>query len=179
MSPSSKISQRNPTISELPEFIFDRVFDAPRDLVWKAWTDPELLHKWYGPGADTIIHKFDLEPGGEWLNEMKWGDNSMYQKVVFQTVTPTTEMVWHHYSSTDSNWVSSPNPQMPDWPALLLTTVTFETVGDKTNVRLSQIPHDASDAELACFAKVMGNMSKGWGAGYEILDKVLADLRVA
>ncbi len=38
-------------MSGLPEFVLDRVFDAPRELVWRAWTDPELLHRWYGPGV--------------------------------------------------------------------------------------------------------------------------------
>ncbi len=47
-------------MSESPEFILDRVFNAPRELVWQAWTDPELLHHWYGPGVETVIHKFDL-----------------------------------------------------------------------------------------------------------------------
>ena len=36
-------------MSDLPEFVTDREFDAPRDLVWRAWTDPELLARWYGP----------------------------------------------------------------------------------------------------------------------------------
>ncbi len=71
-------------MSELPEYILDRIFDAPRELVWRAWTDPELLHRWYGPGVETIIHEFDLKPGGSWLNEMKWGGNSDFSKMVFR-----------------------------------------------------------------------------------------------
>ena len=69
-------------MSELPEYVIDRVFDAPREMVWRAWTDPELLPRWYGPGAETTIHKFDLQPGGMWLGEMKWGGNSDFSKVV-------------------------------------------------------------------------------------------------
>ena len=38
-------------MSDLPEYILDRVFDAPREMVWRAWTDPEFLPRWYGPGA--------------------------------------------------------------------------------------------------------------------------------
>ena len=152
-------------MSELPEYVLDRVFDAPREMVWRAWTDPELLHRWYGPGAETIIHKFDLKPGGMWLNEMKWGDNSNFQKVVFQEVTQPEKMAWHHYSSTDSDWNSTPNPMMADWPRLLLTTVTFEDKGEKTNVRLTQIPLEGTDAEIACFAGAMAGMDKGWGSG--------------
>ena len=56
-------------MSELPEYVLERIFDAPRELVWRAWTDPELLQHWYGPGVETIIHEFDLKPGGAWLNE--------------------------------------------------------------------------------------------------------------
>jgi len=56
-------------------------------MVWRAWTDPDLLNRWYGPGAETIIHKFDLQPGGLWLNEMKYGGNSMFQKVIFRKLS--------------------------------------------------------------------------------------------
>ena len=66
-------SEGKQAMSELPEFVLDREFDAPRDMVWRAWTEPELLSRWYGPNIETIIHKFELEPGGVWLNEMKNG----------------------------------------------------------------------------------------------------------
>lgn len=164
-------------MSETPEYVLERIFNAPRGLVWQAWTDPELLHRWYGPGAETTIHKFDLKPGGLWLNEMKWGDKSNFQKVVFQEVTPPEKMVWHHYSSTDLNWNSTPNPMMPDWPRLLLTTVIFKDRGKKTNVRLTQAPIDATEAEIACFAAAMTGMDKGWGGGYAIMDEILTELQ--
>ena len=66
---------------------------------------------------------------------------------------------------------------MADWPRLLLTTVIFADMGEKTKVRLSQLPMEATDAELACFAKVMANMDKGWGSGYAIMDELLAELQ--
>ena len=166
-------------MSELPEYLIDRTFDAPRELVWRAWTDPDVLQRWYGPGVETIIHKFDLQPGGSWLNEMKMGGNSNFQKVVFQEVTQPEILVWHHYSSTDAEWNSTTNPMMADWPRLLLTTVTFEDVGDKTNVRLTQVPMEATDAEIACFAQAMSGMDNGWGSGYAILDKLLVELQAA
>ena len=99
-------------MSELPEYISDRIFDAPRELVWRAWTDPELLHRWYGPGIETIIHKFDLKPGGSWLNEMKWGGNSDFSKMVFQEATQLQRLVWHH-SSSDSDWNIKADPLGP------------------------------------------------------------------
>ena len=173
-------------MSELPEYILDRVFAAPREMVWRAWTDPELLARWYGPGAETIIHEFELKPGGAWLNEMKWGDKSIFQKVVFQEVTRPEKLVWHHYSSTDSDWNTTANPMMADWPRVILTTVTFADEGDKTadegdktKVRLVWLPFEASDAEIACFAGAVANMGKGWESGYAIMDELFAELLAA
>ena len=63
-------------MSELPEYLIDRVFEAPRELVWRAWTDPDILHRWYGPGVQTTIHQFDLKPGGTWLHT--WESLQLY-----------------------------------------------------------------------------------------------------
>ena len=163
-------------MSDLPEYILDRVFDAPREMVWRAWTDPDLLSRWYGPGVETIIHQFILKPGGSWLNEMKWGDKSDRSKMVFQEIVPQEKLIWHH-SSTDANWNTITSPMMADWPRMLLTTVIFENMGDKTNVRLSQLPVDATDAEIACFAATMAGMDKGWGSGYAVMDELFAELQ--
>lgn len=163
-------------MSDLPEYVLDRVFNAPRHMVWRAWTHPELLSRWYGPGVETIIHEYDLKPGGVWRNEMKWGEKSDLSKMLFQEVTPPEKLVWHH-CSTDAEWNVVSNPMMPDWPRVLLTTVTFEENGAKTNVRLSQVPLDATEAEIACFADAMSGMDNGWGSGYKILDEMFAEMQ--
>ena len=46
-------------MTDLPTCVLDREFTARRELVWRAWTDPELLPRWYGPGAKTIVHRLD------------------------------------------------------------------------------------------------------------------------
>lgn len=163
-------------MSDLPEYQLDRLFNAPRDLVWQAWTDPELLARWYGPNIETVIHEFDLRPGGLWLNEMKWGDKSNFQKVEFLQVDEPDRMVWNHCSA-DADWNIAASPMMPDWPRILLTTVDFSDAGDQTKVRLHQVPVDATEAEIACFARMKDGMSKGWGSGYEIIDTILAELQ--
>jgi hypothetical protein len=60
---------------------------------------------------------------------------------------------------------------------VLLTTVTFDEDGARTRMRLTWTPHEASDAELACFAAAIDGMGKGWNAGMELLAKVLAELQ--
>lgn len=164
-------------MNDLPEYVLDRAFDAPRDMVWKAWTTPELLARWYGPGIETKIHKFDFKPGGLWLNEMIWGGNSNYSKMAFRDINPVENMTWDHHSCTDENWNDIANPMMKDWPRLLDTAVVFSEDGAKTNVRLTQIPMQATDAELACFTEAMSNMDNGWGGGYKIIDEILAELQ--
>ncbi len=165
-------------MSEVPEYVVERMFDAPRGMVWRAWTDPELLARWYGPGVDTIIHKFDLKPGGVWLNEMKWGDKSDLSKAVFQEIVPEEKIVWHQ-SSTDADWNIISNPMMADWPRVMLTVVTFEDADTRTRVRLTWTPLQASEAEMACFANVMGNMGKGWESGFAVMDEMFAEMQAA
>lgn len=158
------------------EYVIERSFNAPIGLVWQAWTDPDLLSRWYGPGVETVIHGFDLRPGGEWRNEMKWGDTSNFQKMIFQEVQPTRRMVWHHCTA-DANWNVASNAMMPDWPRILLTTVTFEERDGVTEVRLAQAPLEATAAEIECFASTMSNMGSGWASGFAIIDEVLEELR--
>ncbi|WP_299861593.1 SRPBCC domain-containing protein [uncultured Hoeflea sp.] len=162
-------------MADLPVYTIDRIFNAPRAVVWRAWTDPQLLAQWYGPGVDTIIHRFDLRPGGEWRNEMRWGDKSDLSKMVFEEVTPPEKLVWRH-SSVDAEWNVASNPMMPDWPRTLLATVTFKELEARTGVRLTMTPIDASDAEIACFANAMAGMDKGWGSGFTVLEELLATL---
>jgi uncharacterized protein YndB with AHSA1/START domain len=51
--------------SDESEFVFTRAFDAPRELVFKAWTEPERLAQWWGPkGSTIVVKKMDLRPGG-------------------------------------------------------------------------------------------------------------------
>lgn len=159
-------------MTELPIYMYRREFDAPLARVWKTWTDPVLLAQWYGPGVETIIHAYDLRPGGHWLNEMKWSGNSHYSRMDFVEVQNHDKLVWNH-SSTNSEWVIAANEMMPDWPKTLLTTVTFSDKGATSSIKLEQVPVDASEAEIACFAKMMGGMDNGWGKGFDLFADIL------
>ncbi|MBT3941115.1 MAG: SRPBCC domain-containing protein [Chloroflexi bacterium] len=163
-------------MSEKPEFVMEREFDAPRELVWRAWTEPEFLARWYGPNVETVIHEFDLKPGGQWLHEMKMGENSHFVKIEFQEIQPPERISWLE-SGVDSNWNNAPNPMMPDWPGTLSTTVTFEDAGEKTNMRFVWAPHEATDAQVAAFVGAKDNLGGGWGSGFGIMDEILAELQ--
>ncbi len=163
-------------MSDLPVYVLEREFDAPRTLVWRTWTEADLLAHWYGPGVETVIHELDVKPGGQWLNEMKMGERSGYQKSVYTEVSAPERLVML-MSTTDADWAPTPNPMMPDWPATLLTVVTFEDSGGTTKMRLEWSPHEATEAEIACFAAAVENLGKGWGAGMKMLEALLLDLQ--
>ncbi len=163
-------------MTDLPTYVLQRTFDAPRDLVWKAWTEPELLRRWYGPNVETTIHRLDLKPGGLWLLEMNWGGNANYQRAEYTEVAPPERLVWLH-SSADADWNVIPSPMKPGWPRALLTTVTFEEQEGQTTVRLTWVPHEASDAEIATFAGAIAGLDRGWGAGMELLAEILVELQ--
>lgn len=163
-------------MSELPTYVLERVFNAPRALVWRTWTEPDLITRWYGPNVETIVHKLDVKPGGLWLGEMKWGGNSNYQRVEYTEVNAPERLVWLH-SMSDADWNVVPNPMMADWPLVLLTTVTFDEEGEKTRLKLTWVPHEASEAEIACFAAAIEGMDKGWATGMDLLAELLEELQ--
>ena len=163
-------------MSDLPTYVLERTFDAPRELVWKNWTDPALVSRWYGPNVETIIHRLDLRPGGLWLVEMRRGDKSSYQRIEYVEVWSPERLVWLH-SNADADWNVTSSPMMKDWPRTLLTTVTLEQAGDQTRLRLTWVPHQASAAEVGCFRAAIGGMNKGWAAGMELLRALLGELQ--
>lgn len=165
-------------MTDVPSYTLEREFAAPRDLVWRSWTDAALIARWYGPNVDTVIHRLDVEPGGLWLSEMRWGGESHYQRAEYTEVSEPHRLVCL-MSNCDGDWNVAPNPMMADWPRTLLTEVEFDDLGDRTRMRLTWTPHAASEAEIACFAAAVDGMGRGWGAGMEKLAELLAELQRA
>ncbi len=80
------------------EIIISRVYDAPRELVWQAMTDPERVVKWWGPiGFTTTIEEMDLRPGGVWKHVMHGPDGTDYpNKSVFKEVVKPERISYSH-----------------------------------------------------------------------------------
>lgn len=162
-------------MTQLPTYTLERFFNAPPRLVWRTWTEPDLLARWYGPGVETTIHRLEVKPGGLWLNEMCWGGNSFYQRMEFTEVEPPARLVCL-MANSDADWNIIANPRMPNWPRVLVTTVVFEAQGDQTKMTLTWVPHEATDAEIECFANAISTLDQGWGAGMDLLGQLLEEL---
>jgi uncharacterized protein YndB with AHSA1/START domain len=99
-----------------------REFDAPRELVFAAWTDPKHLSQWWGPnGFTTTTSSFDFRPGGIWRFVMHGPDGRDYQnRVTFDEIVPPERIVYRHGGGEDVE------------PVQFQQTVIFEALGDGT-----------------------------------------------
>lgn len=82
------------------DIVTTRVFNAPRELVFQAWTDPDQLVQWWGPkGFTNTFHEFDMRPGGIWRFVMHGPNGVDYQnKSVFVEVVNPERIVFDHVS---------------------------------------------------------------------------------
>ncbi|MEA2988570.1 MAG: hypothetical protein QOG83_1281 [Alphaproteobacteria bacterium] len=161
-----------------PDFVVTRVFDAPRDLVWKAFTDPERMKEWWGPkGFSVITSKMDLRPGGTYHYGMKAPDGAaIWGKFIFREIVAPERMVFIN-SFSDEAGGQTRHPMAPTWPLELLSTFTFEDVGGKTKVTIRWAPHNASEEERKTFDAGHDSMRQGWGGTMEQLQTYLAKVQ--
>lgn len=98
-----------------------RVFDAPRDLVFAAFTDPAHLAQWWGPDGFTLTtHSFDFRIGGIWRFVMHGPDGRDYQnQVTYDEIVPPERIAYHHGGGDDVE------------PVKFTTTVTFEDLDNR------------------------------------------------
>ncbi len=122
------------------DLVITRVFDAPRDLVWNAWTDPESLKRWWGPkGFTTPYAKIDLRVGGKYLNCMRSPEGKDYWSTgVYREIVPMERIVCtDSFADEEGNVVPATHYGMgPDLPIEMLVTVTLEDQGGKTKLTL-------------------------------------------
>jgi uncharacterized protein YndB with AHSA1/START domain len=158
------------------DFVICRVFDAPRELVWQAFADPERMKHWFGPKGSTIVSsKMDLRVGGTYHGAMRNPDGQiMWAKFVYREVAPPERLSWVHSFSDETGGLTR-HPLSATWPLELLTTVTFEEApGGKTKLTLRWAPINATEEERKTFAVAHDSMQGGWTGTFERLADYLA-----
>jgi uncharacterized protein YndB with AHSA1/START domain len=111
------------------EIVLTRVFDAPRELVFEAWTNPKHVAQWWGPnGFTTTIHEMDVRPGGIWRLVMHGPDGFDYRnKIVFLDVVKPERLIYKH------------SPEKGSEPVNFEVTVTFAAHGGKTHLTMRML----------------------------------------
>jgi uncharacterized protein YndB with AHSA1/START domain len=157
------------------QFVISREFDAPRDLVFKAWTEPERLAQWWGPkGFEVIEAKLDLRPGGVFHYGMRSPNGDvMWGKFVYHEVVPPERLVFINSFSDESGGLTR-HPMAPTWPLEMMNTLTLSERDGKTTLTLRGGPHNATAEERAAYKAGHANMQQGFGGTFDQLDAYLA-----
>jgi uncharacterized protein YndB with AHSA1/START domain len=159
------------------EFVISRVFDAPRELVWKAWTEPARMARWWGPHHFTNpVCELDVRPGGAFRIVMRAPDGAEFPfKGVYREVAPPERLVYTgDMSDVSDEWHDTVNPnrdRSAGRPAMeSLTTVTFEDLAGKTRLTVRTLFATAAVRD----AMLKMQMAEGWGQSLERLDALVA-----
>jgi uncharacterized protein YndB with AHSA1/START domain len=161
------------------ELVLTRRFDAPRQLVFEAWTVAEHFRRWFGPDAATVTDvTLDARPGGviAFRHEFEGGATLFVRGRFDEVVAP--ERIGFTVGFTDADGRPGRHPLLPDWPqrASIVTTVVLEEDGGRTalTVRQRVIPDDA--AGTAAVAAERRAARDGWTEVLDRLSAVLHDL---
>ena len=156
-------------------FLITRSFDAPRDLICKAWTDPECFKHWWGPKGSTMgTCKMDLRPGGTLLYSMRMpGEVEMWGKFVYREILPPDRLGFVSSFSNENGNVTRA-PFSATWPLEILNALTLrEQFGEATLTFLGS-PLNATEEEWATFEASLEAMHKGFSGTFDRLAEYLA-----
>lgn len=145
----------------VPQVLTVREFDAPRELVYRAFTEPELIAQWLGPRKYTMtVDRFDLRDGGTWryIHADEAGNSFGFHGVFHGDPSPEGMVQTFEFEG---------------WPGhVSMDTVTFEELGGTTTVRTNSVFQSVEARD----AMVSSGMGDGMSEGYDRLDELLAKL---
>lgn len=157
-APASTSTVTTPTDREIR---VERVFTAPRERVWRAFTDPEQLAQWWGRGNKLVIERMELERGGHWRFIEHAPEGVQGFEGRFREVTPPERLV------QTFEWDG-----MPGYVAI--TSVVFNDLGDgRTKVVSTSLFHTTEERD----GMLSSGMEHGLNQSYAALDGLLAGLR--
>ncbi len=157
-------------------FVISRMFNAPRETVFDAFTRPEEMKKWWGPKGFTVIaSKMDLRVGGTYHYGMRAPNGAaMWGLFVYREIVRPERVVWVNSFSDESGGVARHSMHL-DWPLEMLSTITLEDLGgSKTRLTITSMPLNSTEAEQATFDANHDSMTQGWTGTLDQLETHLA-----
>ncbi|MEP7146680.1 MAG: SRPBCC domain-containing protein [bacterium] len=156
------------------ELIITRVINAPRDLVFKSFTESERLKQWWGPKGFTMkVANLDLRPGGAFHYSMVSPDGiEMWGKFVYrEIITPEKIVFFNSFSDKEGNITR--HPLSPNWPLEIFNMMTFTELDSKTILTLVGGPVNATEDEIKTFDEGRKSMMHGFAGTFDQLDQYL------
>jgi uncharacterized protein YndB with AHSA1/START domain len=168
--------------NETKGLVITREFDAPLQKVWDAWTNPELIKKWWGPhGYSAPVINIDFKEGGKYLYCMR-GPAGPGGPIVdawsggeFKEIVPLERIVITDYFADEKGNKTSPETfgLSPDFPVESTLTITFEEQAGKT---LLTINYPMPEDEKAREAMIKSGMEEGWGQSLDKLAEAINEV---
>jgi uncharacterized protein YndB with AHSA1/START domain len=141
------------------EIVTERVFDAPRERVFQAFTDPELIPQWWGRRDDTTtVDKMDVREGGDWRFVSDGPDGTHAFRGTYRAIDPPASI------EQTFEWEGMPGH-------VVIETATFEDLGDGRTKLVTRSRFDTTDERDGMLAS---GMETGLNESYERLDELLA-----
>ena len=140
------------------EIVSERVFDAPRDRVFAAYTDPELIPQWWGPReTTTIVDKMEVTPGGAWrfVHRDEEGNETGFLGT-YREVSPPERIV------QTFEWEGMPGH-------VIIETAVFEDLGDRTKVTATSLFHTTEERD----GMLASGMERGLSESHDRLSELL------
>jgi uncharacterized protein YndB with AHSA1/START domain len=156
-----------------------RIFDAPKEEVWAAWTNPEIVKKWWGPEGFTCPSiKIDFTVGGRYVYCMRgqegsqW-DRDMYTAGVFKEIIPYEKIViTDYFSDFEGNKIEPSQEDMDaNFPTEMTCIINFEAIDDeKTKITL-EYPETLNESQFEAMKN--SGMEEGWQSSFNKLSEIV------
>jgi ABC-type polysaccharide/polyol phosphate transport system ATPase subunit/uncharacterized protein YndB with AHSA1/START domain len=165
--------------SEIPsadsKVVISRTFDASRDRIWKAWSDPQLIATWWAPkGFKTNVLKLDLRQGGVFHYGLKPPQgHEMWFKVIYRELEAPRKLALL-ISFSDEKERTVRNPFNRAWPLQTLTEATLDEHDGMTTLTIDWAPFSATDWEKQAFAEARDSLQEAVAGMLDKLDRQLA-----
>ena len=167
-----------PNTVDTTPFVLTRTVNAPRDLVWRAFTERECLAQWLSPTGMTVLPegRLELRPGGLYHYGLRAANGfELWAKWTFQEITAPERLVYV-LSFSDPQGGNTRHPMAPDWPMEMLSTITLTEQGEQTLITLQTQAINATASEQSAFNDGKSGMTQGWSGTFDQLDTFLADV---
>lgn len=155
------------TVVHKEDLVISRIIDAPLELVWKAWTDPEYVKRWWGPKDWTSpTCKIDLREGGKYLFCMRapeeQGGQDMYTTGTYKKIVPMERLEFTQcMSDKDGNVIDPTQVGMPaDFPKEVRTTIVFKPKGNLTELVITEYDWPVSQMSVYSYAGMHQSLDK-------------------
>ena len=162
-------------LSDKDQFVINRSFDAPLDVMYEMWANPQHISQWLPPtGFEMQFIRSDIKPGGTTFYFMTGEKIKMFGRAEYLEIKKPDRLVYTQ-QFCDENENISRHPLAPTFPATMLTTVTLTAEGPaRTRVTVTWEPHGATTREeLEAFIHARAGMTQGWTGSFDKLEAYL------